>query len=176
MPSDSVVLLHGLGRRAASLARMRSALTAEGYRVFALDYPSTRHDLPTLTALLRPKVAEIAGATAGALSVSATVTGRAGVEGTADLAFAIRNAPTLSLPAAGTVVAGRQVVSGSRAARLAASSDSSGLVALSIDGRAITNAVESGGIRGNLDVVNKLVAGTDAGISHQPSHRGASPA
>ena len=52
MPSDSVVLLHGLGRRAASLARMRSALTAEGYRVFALDYPSTRHDLPTLTATL----------------------------------------------------------------------------------------------------------------------------
>ena len=67
MPSDSVVLLHGLGRRAASLARMRSALTAEGYRVFALDYPSTRHDLPTLTATLRPKVAAIAGATAGAV-------------------------------------------------------------------------------------------------------------
>lgn len=67
MPTDSVVLLHGLGRKAASLARMRSALTAEGYRVFALDYPSTRHGLPTLTATLRPQVAAIAGATAGAL-------------------------------------------------------------------------------------------------------------
>lgn len=62
------------------------------------------------------------------------------------------------------LVAGRQVVSGSRAAPLAASSDSSGLVALSIDGRAITDAVESGAIKGNLDVVNKLVARTDADI------------
>ncbi len=62
------------------------------------------------------------------------------------------------------LVAGRQVVSGSRAAPLAASSDTSGLVALSIDGRAITDAVESGAIKGNLDVVNKLVARTDADI------------
>ncbi|KAA0124097.1 alpha/beta fold hydrolase [Methylobacterium sp. P1-11] len=67
MATNSVVLLHGLGRKAASFARMRSALTAEGYRVLALDYPSTRHDLPTLTATLRPQVAVIAGATAGAL-------------------------------------------------------------------------------------------------------------
>lgn len=62
------------------------------------------------------------------------------------------------------LVAGKQVVSGSRAARLAASSDSSGLVALSIDGRAITDAVESGAIRGNLDVVNRLAARADADI------------
>ena len=49
------------------------------------------------------------------------------------------------------LVAGRQVVSGSRAARLAASSDSSGLVALSIDGRAITDAVESGGMSATVE-------------------------
>jgi triacylglycerol lipase len=67
MPTDSVVLLHGLGRTAASFARMRSALTADGYRALALDYPSTCHDLPSLTAILRPRIAEIARATAGDL-------------------------------------------------------------------------------------------------------------
>jgi len=62
------------------------------------------------------------------------------------------------------LVAGRQVVSGSRASPLAASSNSSGLVALSIDGLTITDGVASGSIKGNLDVVNKLVARTDADI------------
>lgn len=48
---------------------MQSALTADGYRVFALSYPSTRHGLPTLTAMLQPRIAAIARATAGNLHV-----------------------------------------------------------------------------------------------------------
>ncbi|MCJ2055190.1 alpha/beta fold hydrolase [Methylobacterium sp. J-048] len=67
MPGDSVILLHGLGRTAASLARMRAALTASGYRAVALDYPSTRHTLPDLAAALGPRIAAIAGETPGQL-------------------------------------------------------------------------------------------------------------
>lgn len=62
------------------------------------------------------------------------------------------------------LVANRQVVSGPMAARLAASADSSGLVALTIDGRSITEALESGALKGHLDVVNKLVARTDGEV------------
>ncbi|MCJ2094017.1 alpha/beta fold hydrolase [Methylobacterium sp. J-072] len=65
MPGDSVILLHGLGRTGASLARMRAALTASGYRAVALDYPSTRQALPDLAASLGPHVAAIARATPG---------------------------------------------------------------------------------------------------------------
>ncbi|MHC2106205.1 MULTISPECIES: alpha/beta fold hydrolase [unclassified Methylobacterium] len=67
MPGDSVILLHGLGRTSASLARMRAALTASGYRAVALDYHSTRHALPDLTASLGPRIAEIAHGTPGDL-------------------------------------------------------------------------------------------------------------
>ncbi len=62
------------------------------------------------------------------------------------------------------LVAGRQVVSGSAAARLAASADSSGLVALTIDGGAITDALASGALKGHIEVVNKLVARTDGEV------------
>lgn len=39
--ADAVVLLHGLTRSSRSMNQMESALEAEGYRVYSLDYPST---------------------------------------------------------------------------------------------------------------------------------------
>lgn len=39
---DGVLLLHGLGRIGASLARMRAALDAVVYRTVSLDHPSIR--------------------------------------------------------------------------------------------------------------------------------------
>ena len=44
-----VVLLHGLGRSAGSFGRMADALTACGYQVLNVDYPSTEHPIPILT-------------------------------------------------------------------------------------------------------------------------------
>ncbi|MGO4174356.1 esterase/lipase family protein [Bosea sp. TAF32] len=42
---DGGVLLHGILRRAASMQKLEQALTAEGYRVLNLDYPSREQDL-----------------------------------------------------------------------------------------------------------------------------------
>lgn len=39
-PADTVVLLHGLGRGPASMARLARALRRDGYRVLNLGYPS----------------------------------------------------------------------------------------------------------------------------------------
>src|SRR5579859_2202956 len=38
--TENVILLHGLCRTSHSMARMRRALTAAGYRVWNVDYPS----------------------------------------------------------------------------------------------------------------------------------------
>jgi len=62
------------------------------------------------------------------------------------------------------LVAGRQVVSGQKSARLDISADSSGMVAVAIDGRTITNALESGAIMGHVEVVNGLVARADGDV------------
>ena len=42
---DGVVLLHGILRRGASMQKLEHALTAAGYRVLNLDYPSREQDL-----------------------------------------------------------------------------------------------------------------------------------
>ena len=44
----SVLLLHGIGRSSASMARMAEAVAAAGYRTRNLDYPSRRRDLAAL--------------------------------------------------------------------------------------------------------------------------------
>lgn len=54
-----VVLLHGLGRTRRSMARLASRLTAAGYRVENLDYPSRRLGLAACAAHLRPAVSAI---------------------------------------------------------------------------------------------------------------------
>jgi len=45
LPPDVVVMLHGLGRRRASLTRMSSALEAARHQTIRLDYPSTKRPL-----------------------------------------------------------------------------------------------------------------------------------
>lgn len=54
-----VVLLHGLGRTRRSMARLASRLTAAGYRVETLDYPSRRLGIAACAAHLRPTVSAI---------------------------------------------------------------------------------------------------------------------
>jgi triacylglycerol lipase len=59
-PGDGVLLLHGLGRTARSLRRLADGLRATGYRVSALDYPTTRADIPALAQGLAPQIARLA--------------------------------------------------------------------------------------------------------------------
>ncbi|HEY5657312.1 MAG TPA: alpha/beta fold hydrolase [Myxococcota bacterium] len=51
-PRATVVLLHGLARSAASMSDLEDALSAHGYRVINLDYPSTQHSIDDLVAIL----------------------------------------------------------------------------------------------------------------------------
>jgi pimeloyl-ACP methyl ester carboxylesterase len=46
MTGKSVILLHGIFRSSKSLHKLRSRLESEGYHVFAVDYPSTRLEIP----------------------------------------------------------------------------------------------------------------------------------
>ena len=46
--SDSVMLLHGLGRTHFSMLKMESALKHEGYRVINLSYPSRKKNIAQL--------------------------------------------------------------------------------------------------------------------------------
>lgn len=49
--TDYVLLLHGLGRTALSMRRMKSSLTACGYRVISVTYPSSRFPIKYLSDL-----------------------------------------------------------------------------------------------------------------------------
>ena len=64
---DTVILLHGLGRTPASLARLQRALRDAGWRACALAYPSTRVGLADLAAGLAPEVVRLAEETPGHL-------------------------------------------------------------------------------------------------------------
>lgn len=64
---DTVVLLHGLGRTAASLARLQRSLRDVGWRACALDYPSTRAGIADLAAGLAPAVRRLGEETPGHL-------------------------------------------------------------------------------------------------------------
>jgi len=46
--SDSVIILHGLGRTYLSMLKMESALKEEGYRVINLSYPSRKKNIAQL--------------------------------------------------------------------------------------------------------------------------------
>ena len=54
-----VVLLHGLGRTKASMARLAARLVASGYRVDNLGYPSRRLGLAACADHLRPAVSAL---------------------------------------------------------------------------------------------------------------------
>lgn len=58
---DRVILLHGLARTKQSMAKLARALLREGYAVENWDYPSRQHDYAGLLALLRPRIATLAG-------------------------------------------------------------------------------------------------------------------
>lgn len=57
---ELVVLLHGLGRSAWSLKRLEWRLAGEGYRTRNIDYPSRRHGIAELVALLHRRIQEAA--------------------------------------------------------------------------------------------------------------------
>jgi len=52
----SVVLLHGLGRSAASMAALEAALGERGYRVINLDYASRHHSIDELVEILAGEI------------------------------------------------------------------------------------------------------------------------
>jgi hypothetical protein len=55
--ADCVILLHGIGRSTRSLSRLESGLSESGYRVFNLDYPSTKFPIEYLAEeVLHPEV------------------------------------------------------------------------------------------------------------------------
>ncbi len=57
-PVPTVVLLHGLARRAGSLARLGRALTAAGFPVWACDYPSRQRGIAAAAAAIADRLAE----------------------------------------------------------------------------------------------------------------------
>ncbi len=46
---QTIILIHGLGRTSRSMRTLERSLTAQGYTVVNLDYPSTRFDIEHLT-------------------------------------------------------------------------------------------------------------------------------
>lgn len=54
--SDVVILLHGLARTSASMEKMADTLTAEGYTVHNLDYPSRHQEIDPLAANVRQQI------------------------------------------------------------------------------------------------------------------------
>ena len=57
-PLPTVVLLHGLARRAGSLARLGRALTAAGFPVWACDYPSRQRGIAAAAAAIADRLAD----------------------------------------------------------------------------------------------------------------------
>lgn len=55
--TDTVVLLHGLGRTPLSMKRLGGRLTSHGFRVVNLGYASTTQPMEKLTATLRDRLA-----------------------------------------------------------------------------------------------------------------------
>ena len=54
----TVVLLHGLARRAGSLARLGRALAAAGFPVWACDYPSRKRGIAAAASAIADRLAE----------------------------------------------------------------------------------------------------------------------
>lgn len=53
---ETVVILHGLGRRGASMRKLAAAIEAAGYEDVVLDYPSTSHAIEGLVEKLMPQL------------------------------------------------------------------------------------------------------------------------
>lgn len=64
--TDSVVLLHGLGRTDLSMARLQSVLSERGYRVVNVHYPSTEYSIEYLASeVLAPAVEDCCSSSDG---------------------------------------------------------------------------------------------------------------
>lgn len=55
--AEHVVLLHGLGRTARSMRTLERGLTAADYTVLNIDYPSRKHCVEILAAMVRRRIA-----------------------------------------------------------------------------------------------------------------------
>ena len=55
---EQVVLLHGIARSSSHMEDLETFLERKGYTVFNLDYPSTKHDLNRLTAMVASEIRE----------------------------------------------------------------------------------------------------------------------
>lgn len=49
---ETVIILHGLGRRGASMRKLATAIEAVGFQDMVLDYPSTSHAIEALVEVL----------------------------------------------------------------------------------------------------------------------------
>ena len=56
--NEYVVLLHGLARSKNSMAKLEKSLTKQGYKVFNCGYPSRKHKVEKLAAMVIPKTLE----------------------------------------------------------------------------------------------------------------------
>jgi triacylglycerol lipase len=54
--SEYVVLLHGLARSKSSMNNLGTFLSKQGYQVLNIDYPSRKHQIPELAAIVRKEV------------------------------------------------------------------------------------------------------------------------
>ncbi|RDJ27350.1 alpha/beta fold hydrolase [Bosea caraganae] len=64
---DGVVLLHGIARRAHSLAGLERALATEGYATLNLDYPARHSQLQDIASGLRQPIERFGAGLAGKL-------------------------------------------------------------------------------------------------------------
>ena len=64
---DGIVLLHGIARRASSLATLERALRADGYATLNLDYPARSRCIADIVASLHAPIARFADACGGRL-------------------------------------------------------------------------------------------------------------
>ncbi|MEM7069716.1 MAG: alpha/beta fold hydrolase [Pseudomonadota bacterium] len=56
--NEQVVLLHGIARSSSHMDDIESFLKSKGYEVYNLNYPSTDHDLQTLTAMVAKEIGD----------------------------------------------------------------------------------------------------------------------
>ena len=61
MQGDAVILVHGIARSARSFQKMQLHLQQAGFTAFAIDYPSTRVDIPTAAGFLNSVVESMQG-------------------------------------------------------------------------------------------------------------------
>lgn len=54
--NDTVLLFHGIARTKKSIAKLAGFLSAHGYRVVNVGYPSTKFSISDLVDIIRPEI------------------------------------------------------------------------------------------------------------------------